>query len=81
MDLGGWYFVQKPTDSGQASVWAYGNSAHKFISHESDKKNRRRYDEIGGFDTSLVARIAGSLDPYEFLYLNNKREMCIVEAD
>jgi hypothetical protein len=80
MDVGGWYFVQKPTDSGRASVWAYGNSAHKFISHESDTRNRRRYDEISGFDTSLVANIARELDPYEFLYLNNKREMCIVEA-
>lgn len=81
MDVGGWYFVQKPTDSGRASVWAYGNSAHKFISHESDAKNRRRYDEISGFDTSLVANIARKLQPYEFLYLNNKGEMCIVEAD
>jgi hypothetical protein len=81
MGIGGWYFVQKPTDSGQASVWAYGNSAHKFISHESDARNRRRYDEISGFDTSLVANIARELNPYEFLYLNNKGEMCIVEAD
>jgi hypothetical protein len=80
MDLGGWYFVQKPTDSGKAAVWAYGNSAHIFISHESDKRNRRRYDEIGGHDTGLVAETARGLKPYEFLYLNNKGEMCIVGA-
>jgi hypothetical protein len=80
MKVGGWYFVQKPTDSGQASIWAYGNSAHKFLSHESDSRNRRRYDEISGFDTSLVARIVQNLKPYQFLYLNNKGEMCIVDS-
>jgi len=81
MKLGGWYFVQKPTDSGQAAVWAYGNSAHVFISHESDKRNRIRYNEIGGHDGQLVANIVQKLNPYEFLYLNNKREMCILGAD
>ena len=80
MKVGGWYFVQKPTDSGQAAIWAYGNSAHKFLSHESDSRNRRRYDEISGFDTSLVARLVRDLRPYQFLYLNNKGEMCIVDS-
>lgn len=81
MDLGGWYFVQKPTDSGSAAIWAFGNSAHKFLSHEDDKRNRTRYNEIGGHDSSLVADIVQKLDPYTFLYLNNKREMAIVGKD
>src|SRR5271167_3178737 len=38
MDLGGWYFVQKPTDSGKAAIWAYGNSAHIFLSKDKDRK-------------------------------------------
>ena len=80
MKLGGWYFVQKPTDSGSAAIWSFGNSAHKFLSNESDKRNRIRYNEIGGYDSKMVGEIVAKLDPYEFLYLNNKREMCIVGA-
>lgn len=80
MKVGGWYFIQKPTDSGRAAVWAYGNSAHIFLSKDKDKRNRQRYDEIGGHDPKLVADTSLSLKPYEFLYLNNKGEMCIVGA-
>jgi hypothetical protein len=80
MKLCGWYFVQKPTGSGDAALWAFGNSAHKFLSRESDKRNRIRYNEIGGYDSSMVGEIVANLKPYEFLYLNNKREMCIVGA-
>jgi hypothetical protein len=81
MKVGGWYFVQKPTDAGRAAIWSYGNSAHKFLSHESDRRNRQRYDEISGFDSQLVARTCQELKPYQFLYLNNKGEMCIVDKD
>lgn len=80
MDLGGWYFVQKPTDSGKAAIWAYGNSAHIFLSKDKDRKNRIRYDEIGGHDPHLVEDVSLTLKPYEFLYLNRKGEMCIVGA-
>jgi hypothetical protein len=80
MKLGGWYFVQKPTDSGRAAIWSYGNSAHIFLSKDMEKRNRQRYDEIGGFDTSLVANTSLRLDPYQFLYLSRKGEMCIVDS-
>jgi hypothetical protein len=80
MKLGGWYFVQKPTDSGKASLWAYGNSAHIFLSKDLNRKNRIHYDNFGGHNPHLVEDISGTLNPYEFLYLNNKGEMCIVGA-
>jgi hypothetical protein len=80
MKLGGWYFVQKPTDSGQTSVWAMGNCAHVFMSRDKDRRNRIRYDEIGGFDRNQVGEITNSLKPYQFLYVNNKGEMCIVDS-
>jgi hypothetical protein len=81
MDLGGWYFVQKPTDSGRAAIWAYGNSAHVFISHDADKKNRDRYDEIGGFDPREVSTVSKNLKPYQFLYLcRTNNTACIVDA-
>jgi hypothetical protein len=82
MDLGGWYFVQKPTDSGRASIWAYGNSEHIFISNDPDKRNRIRYDEIGGFPSHQVDAISQRLGPFQFLYLQRTGgRMCIVDKD
>ena len=81
MKVGGWYFVQKPTDSGQAAVWAYGNSEHVFISRDADRRNRIRYDEIGGFDPHQVERISLKLKPYQFLYLKRSgANICIVDS-
>lgn len=80
MDLGGWYFVQKPTNSGNAAIWAYGNSHHIFLSRDKDRRNRARYDEIGGIDRGQVADITLGLRPYQFLYLNGLGEMCIVDS-
>jgi hypothetical protein len=81
MKLGGWYFVQKPTGSGDAAIWSYGNSAHIFLSRDGDKKNRDRYDEIGGFDSHQVAEITQRLTAYQFLYLRReKAQMCIVDS-
>lgn len=82
MDLGGWYFVQKPTDSGRAAIWAYGNSAHVFLSHEPDKRNRTRYDEIGGFESAQIAEIVRTLKPFQFLYIKRSgSRICIVDKD
>jgi hypothetical protein len=80
MDVGGWYFVQKPTGSGQAALWSYGNSSHIFLSRDKDRRNRLRYDEIGGVDRGLVGEITQNLKPFQFLYLNGKGEMCIVDS-
>jgi hypothetical protein len=82
MKLGGWYFVQKPTDSGQTSLWAFENSFHKFTSggQGTDRRNRARYDEIGGFDRGQVSSILPTLKPYQFLYTNMDGEMCIVDS-
>ncbi len=81
MDVGGWYFVQKPTDSGKAAIWAYGNSEHVFISKDGDRKNRIRYDEIGGFDPHQVEQISLQLKPYQFLYLKRSgARICIVDS-
>jgi len=80
MDVGGWYFVQKPTGSGQAALWSYGNSSHIFLSRDKDRRNRLRYDEIGGVDRGLVGEITQHLKPFQFLYLNGKGEMCIVDS-
>lgn len=82
MKVGGWYFVQKPTDSGRAAVWSYGNSAHIFVSKDNDRRNRQRYDEIGGFDPHQVEKVSLNLQPYQFLYLGREHgTMCIIDKD
>lgn len=82
MKLGGWYFYQKPTDSGPTSLWAFENAFHKFTSGGpgTDRRARERYDEIGGFDRGQVQEILQKLKSFEFLYTNMDGEMCIVGA-
>lgn len=81
MGLGGWFFVQKPTDSGKAAIWSYGNSEHIFLSNDPEKRNRVRYDEIGGVDPHVVEKVTLTLKPYQFLYLKRTEGyMCIVDS-
>lgn len=79
MDIGLWAFVQKPTDSGRTSLWSFGASEHLFLTHDPDRKNQLRYDEIGGVDPKLVANTARTLKPYQFLYIKRtERFFCVV---
>lgn len=81
MGLGQWTFVQKPTDSGRTSVWSYGASEHVFLTADPDRRNRARYDEIGGVDPQFVARATMKLKPYQFLYLKRTESyVCIVDS-
>jgi hypothetical protein len=81
MGVGGWFFVQKPTNAGKTSLWSFSQSEHIFIARDPDKRNRERYNEIGGFDTKEVERICLSLKPYQFLYLERSHGyMCIVDS-
>jgi hypothetical protein len=82
MKLGGWYFIQKPTDSGKTSLWAFENSFHKFTAggKGTDRRGQMRYDEIGGFDRGQVQAILPTLKRYQFLYTNMDGEMCIVDS-
>jgi hypothetical protein len=81
MGLGGWYFFQKPTDSGRASIWSYGGAEHLFIFRDPDKRNRQRYGEIGGVDPKFVEHASLQLDPYQALYIRRTgARMCIVDS-
>lgn len=82
MGVGGWFFVQKPTDVGKAALWSYPNAEHVFLSKDPEKRNRVRYNEIGGFDSDRVYGAAQLLQPYEFLYLKRTEGyMCVVGAN
>lgn len=82
MGLGMWTFVQKPTDSGQAAIWAYGASEHVFLTKDPDRRNQARYNEIGGIDGNYVTQVTKSLKPYQFLYIKRTGSfVCIVDGE
>lgn len=81
MGVGAWTFVQKPTDAGKTALWSYSQSEHIFLGRDPDRRNRRRFDEIGGFDGAKLDRVNLSLKPYQFLYLERSHGyMCIVDS-
>jgi len=80
MGVGGWYFVQKPTDSGRAAIWAFENSEHTFIAKAKDYRVQGRLAEISGHDRKLVAHYISQLKPFQFLYLSGAGYMCIVDS-
>ena len=80
MDVGLWIFVQKPTNSGNAAIWAFENAEHTFLSRPKDVRAFERYGEIGGHDKKLVIRCLNLLTKYQFLYLSGAGYMCIVDA-
>jgi hypothetical protein len=81
MGIGGWFFVQKPSDAGKAALWSYPNAEHVFISKDPVKRNRLYYADIGGFDSNEVSRIVLSLKAFQFLYLERSHGyMCIVDS-
>lgn len=81
MGIGGWFFVQKPSDAGKAALWSYPNAEHVFISKDPVKRNRLYYADIGGFDSNEISRIVLSLKAFQFLYLERTHGyMCIVDS-
>jgi hypothetical protein len=86
MGLGAWIFVQKPTGGGDTAIWGYGAAEHVFLFNDPDKRNRERYDEIGGVDPKQIAEIVRTqLDPYQCLYVkrtpqDGQQIMCIVDS-
>jgi len=82
MDLGMWVFVQKPTDSGRTTLWAYENSTHMFFTKGGDAKMLTRYAEIIGDKGAIAKQVIPTLKPYEFLYIHKTEGfMCIVGAN
>lgn len=81
MGIGQWVFIQKPTDAGRTALWSYPNAEHVFISKDPEKRNRVRYNEIGGFDSNKVYDASQQLKPYQFLYLERTHGyMCVVDS-
>lgn len=79
MEIGMWTFIQKPTDSGRVTLWAYENADHLFFTKGGDARMLRRYQEIAGEHSDLVRQVIPTLEQYQFLYLH-ENTACIVDA-
>lgn len=85
MDVALWTFIQKPTGSGDTAIWSYGAAEHVFILRDPDRRNRQRYDEIGGVDARQVEELTNQLQPFQALYIkrtlqDGRQVMCIVDS-
>lgn len=83
MGAGLWTATQKPSGTAQGSIptFMYNSPTHTFLGRDPDKRNRERFNEIGGVDGKLVGETVQKLGPYEWLYINrNGPTMCIVGA-
>ena len=81
MKVGLWVFVQKPTDSGRTTLWAYENGDHFFITKGNDGSMLKRYREIAGDKGHIVQSVVPTLDRYQFLYFEQSHGyICIVDA-
>ena len=81
MGIGGWYFVQKPTDAGRAAIWSYSQSEHAFIFYDKVEDNQKRYGEIGGVSREFIVDTTAQLRRYQCLYIRrNGPQFCIVDS-
>ena len=81
LDLGMAGAVQKPTGAGRTSMWLYSACEHGFFFRDPDKRNRQRYDEIGGVDPKLLEKVTMQITPYQAVYTKRSGGyMCIVDA-
>lgn len=81
MGVGGWFFLQKPTDVGKTALWAYPNCEKIFLSKTGDKRVGDRYDEIGGHDGHVIYRATQKLEKFQFLYAERSNGyLCVVDS-
>lgn len=82
MGISLWIFVQKPTDSGQTTVWGFEQATHLFFTKGGDRRVLDRYAEIAGDRGELVKRVVPTLEPFQFLYVHKYENfVCIVGAE
>lgn len=81
MGIGLWVFVQKPTDSGRTTLWAYENGDHFAFAKGGDDKMLDRYVQIAGAQGNIVRMVVPKLARYQFFYLDKANGfVCVVDA-
>lgn len=79
MGTGLWSATQKPS---HIPTWAYNQAEHLFLHYDPDKRNRDRFEEIGGIESRLVQDIVMSLPKYHWLYVRRDGPaMCVIAKD
>lgn len=74
-----WSATQKPS---HIPTWAYNSAEHVFLSREPDKRNRLRFNEIGGIDGDYVRDAVLGLRKYQWLYIRRSGpHVCIIDKD
>lgn len=75
LGVGQWSCTQRPVG---LNLKAY-QAQHIFLAQEPDARNRKRFEEIGGYDSGLIAATTRRLPKYHWLYLRERdHTMCIV---
>lgn len=73
-----WCATQKPAFAGS---WLYSQAEYLFLGYDPDKNVRDRLEEIGGFDSGVVAHEVKNLGKFEWLFLQRTgRKRCIIAA-
>jgi hypothetical protein len=81
MRIGLWVFIQKPTDSGRTTLWAYENGDHFFFTKGGDARMLKRYEEIAGEHGPVVRSVVPTLERFQFLYFDKANGyVCVVDA-
>lgn len=81
MGCGLWSATQKPSGTQQGSIpsFVYNSPTWLFLSRDPDKRNRDRFNEIGGVDGRTVGEITMQLRKFEFLCIyRDGPAMCVI---
>lgn len=77
MDLGLWAACQRPYN---APLNAYEQSVHLFLWKSTDRRNVKRFGEIGGIPAKQVEEVVSGLGPHECFYIRRTDYTCCVIA-
>jgi hypothetical protein len=74
MGAGLWSATQKPSGTQQGGIpsFVYNSPSWLFLSRDPDKRNRDRFNEIGGIDGNSISEITQSLKKHEFLVVHRE---------
>lgn len=74
--VGLWAATQRPS---LVPLEMYDQAEHLFLAHDPDKRNQKRFEEIGGVDPELIKHVVAQLPKYYWLYIRRSdRAMCVV---
>jgi hypothetical protein len=71
-----WAATQRPS---LVPLEMYDQAEHLFLAYDPDKRNQKRFGEIGGVDPELVEAVVARLPKFHWLYIRRSdRTLCVV---